>query len=532
MEKADIKQLIGNEVAPYLIGLRNEIKGSNALLSAIGEGLQKIDEWEEENARAAKTRFFNNNELKQMKDYVATLVPRKGVDYFTADDTKFFLDAVTPKKGLHYFTDEEVDDFVSRVTPIKGKDYFDGENGRTPIKGIDYFTEDDVQQLLKAATPVKGIHYNDGAPGAPGKKGKDGTEISAEDIRNKLESLKGTARLSYKAIKGLKEYISEVSAQTKGYSPVMGAGSSDGGGGDGSDSITGLIQEGTNVSITGSGTPGDPYVINALGGGSTTYLTDGNGTHVTGSGSSGDPYMVNITGGRPVILPQLQLSIVQQGQGTNVYGEGAHGTTGQTIQLGIYWSGADDAFLAYNPKIYLFRYRARGRKSATIGRCLAKYAHPPHQNGIDHPNSMWWGGEQKDNAGNLIPPFDTEFDIAAVPFQKSVITIDPKKWYGLNTSSASDVFPMKIQDWEDYTNAANTRPRGSRKYNGQITTKALHFKFAVVIENPDPAKAATIPYVIGQYSDTLHIMPKFATFDDGTYVYAWKARIGEYAKAR
>jgi hypothetical protein len=47
-----------------------------------------------------------------------------------------------------------------------------------------------------------------------------------------------------------------------GYTPYLGAGNAD--------SITGLIQEGTNVTITGSGTLADPYLISASGGSSTT----------------------------------------------------------------------------------------------------------------------------------------------------------------------------------------------------------------------------------------------------------------------
>jgi hypothetical protein len=47
-----------------------------------------------------------------------------------------------------------------------------------------------------------------------------------------------------------------------GYTAYLGAGNAD--------SITGLIQEGTNVTITGSGTLADPYIISASGGGGTT----------------------------------------------------------------------------------------------------------------------------------------------------------------------------------------------------------------------------------------------------------------------
>lgn len=45
-----------------------------------------------------------------------------------------------------------------------------------------------------------------------------------------------------------------------------------GGGGGGATAITGLITQGTNITITGSGTVGSPYVINAAGGGGASYL--------------------------------------------------------------------------------------------------------------------------------------------------------------------------------------------------------------------------------------------------------------------
>jgi len=49
-----------------------------------------------------------------------------------------------------------------------------------------------------------------------------------------------------------------------GYTPYLGAGNAD--------AITGLIQEGTNITITGSGTLADPYIINSSGGGATPDL--------------------------------------------------------------------------------------------------------------------------------------------------------------------------------------------------------------------------------------------------------------------
>ena len=72
-----------------------------------------------------------------------------------------------------------------------------------------------------------------------------------------------------------------------GYTPYLGAGNAD--------SITGLIQEGTNVTITGSGTLADPYIISASGGSSTTPTLQ----EVTDEGNITDVGIeLDITGGQ------------------------------------------------------------------------------------------------------------------------------------------------------------------------------------------------------------------------------------------
>lgn len=62
------------------------------------------------------------------------------------------------------------------------------------------------------------------------------------------------------------------------------------------------LSAGTNVTITGTGTAGSPYVINAAGGGTTadgseTKLTAGSGVTITGTGTAGDPYVITSAGG-------------------------------------------------------------------------------------------------------------------------------------------------------------------------------------------------------------------------------------------
>jgi hypothetical protein len=62
------------------------------------------------------------------------------------------------------------------------------------------------------------------------------------------------------------------------------------------------IEEGTNVTITGSGTVADPYVINSLQtvDGSETIVQGAGDIEVTGAGTTGNPYVVDYSATIPV----------------------------------------------------------------------------------------------------------------------------------------------------------------------------------------------------------------------------------------
>ena len=115
MEKRDIKKTIKNEINPYLIGLRNEIKDTNALLSFIDSALDELNQQEEKTTVYLLNKSFTENELKQMKEFVKTIAPVSGRDYFTKDEIKTFLNAVTPVKGKHYFTDKEINKYLKQA---------------------------------------------------------------------------------------------------------------------------------------------------------------------------------------------------------------------------------------------------------------------------------------------------------------------------------------------------------------------------------------------------------------------------------
>lgn len=195
--------------------------------------------------------------------------------------------------------------------PKDGKDGNDGRDGYTPQKNVDYF---------------------DGQNGI-GLPGKDGSPDTAEEILAKLLTL-GSGFLPASAVKDLPTVTRELpqialfGGGTRGSTSltVMGNGVSYGQDirkinfigatlsrvADGvvsvavsASAITGLIQAGTNVTITGSGTSEDPYIINATGGGGglpftvSTYasiIQDSGPSTLIGTGGDNDPFMVSTQG--------------------------------------------------------------------------------------------------------------------------------------------------------------------------------------------------------------------------------------------
>lgn len=217
-QEKQIKEVLRNSVSPFLIGLRNELKQTNSLVASLLEASQK----EFEN--------FNLADLKGDAGYT----PRSGIDYFTVKEKYDFLTKATPVKGVDYFTDKEVKEIIKASTPKRGVDYFTPSDVKylikqsTPKKGVHYLTEKEIERMLKKITPKKGKDYADGKDGVTKTViVKDETKIPAEKVRDLLESLKGTSRLSMKAIKGLDETIRRLEvaiANKSGGSSIGGTG--------------------------------------------------------------------------------------------------------------------------------------------------------------------------------------------------------------------------------------------------------------------------------------------------------------------
>jgi hypothetical protein len=142
-----------------------------------------------------KTEFDVLKELSSTSDALKTIAKAvQNVDFEDLDEIKG-EPGKTPEKGKDYFTPEEIKNFKEEITPVKGKDYNDGKDGKDGKDG---------ERGPKGDKGLSGIDGNDGKDGKegkPGKNGKDGSPDTPEQIVEKITSLEGGKRLSYKSLK-------------------------------------------------------------------------------------------------------------------------------------------------------------------------------------------------------------------------------------------------------------------------------------------------------------------------------------------
>lgn len=134
--------------------------------------------------------FIKSN--KELVEEIKKIPPNNNQQNIKVDmsDTNKLLSDLTAEVKKKEDTEIEVEISPEQYEELKGKD------GHTPIKGEDYFTDKEAKEFLKKATPIKGVHYKDGEPCSPD---------TAEQVRDKLQSLSGEERLDAKAIKNLPE---------------------------------------------------------------------------------------------------------------------------------------------------------------------------------------------------------------------------------------------------------------------------------------------------------------------------------------
>lgn len=165
----------------------------------------------------------------------------------STDDIKEVLDGVmqimNSFKKENITLNKETKEFLDKVknfAEAKLKEIKDEcQDGKSELKELSKKSKEEIESLCKEAskeykrlmakmakekpkdgkTPLKGKDYFDG------KDGKDGSPDTAEQIRNKLENLKGAERLSTSAIEGLDDIIvnlSKLMSETSGKGKATG----------------------------------------------------------------------------------------------------------------------------------------------------------------------------------------------------------------------------------------------------------------------------------------------------------------------
>ena len=225
---------------------------------------------------------------------------------------------------------------IESIQPITGSKGDKGDTGPQGLPGIKGDKGDKGEkgvigdtgpQGIKGDKGVQGDKGERGEQGIAGKDGKDGISPSIDDviIRTKEEIKKDP--IDFKDLKG-----------TEGLVKFLKSGGFRGGGG--ISNITGLIQHGTNITITGTGTAGDPYIINGSAGGVTSFNTRTGAVTLTSGDVTGaltfTPY--NSTNPAGYITSASLTGYVPYTGATNDLNLGAHNfsLSGSILQTGAY----------------------------------------------------------------------------------------------------------------------------------------------------------------------------------------------------
>lgn len=188
-QKAVLKEVLQNEVRPHVVALKEVVKESNKLLKQISE-----KEYPEQIA----------TDLKPLIDGIKTLTEEV-------------------KKKEEYAYEIKIDADLKRK--LTGKQGLRGERGLRGLQGKS------GKQGVTGERGARGEQGEKGLTGERGEKGKDGNTITAEQVRDKLETLKGKSRLKMSAIKGLEDFLKKLEASvTKSFNGFAGGGNDSGGG--------------------------------------------------------------------------------------------------------------------------------------------------------------------------------------------------------------------------------------------------------------------------------------------------------------
>jgi len=205
MDDKALKKLIQTQIAPLLIGIRNDLEANK----------HSVDELAKEVKKKSKLEYeleIDNNDLKG-KDGSTPIADK---DYPAFQTVKNWVTKSMPKKGVDYWTDKEIKTLVKQITKLvpPGKD---GQVDYTKVKRYIDKNEDKIKGYMQVRND-KMKSYVDKVTAKLFEyvKAQESPELTALEIRDKLETLTGSQRLDAKYIKNLDKYISSFVIATTG----------------------------------------------------------------------------------------------------------------------------------------------------------------------------------------------------------------------------------------------------------------------------------------------------------------------------
>jgi|688.fasta_scaffold57595_5 hypothetical protein len=178
-------------------------------------------------------------------------------------------------------------------------------------------------------------------------------------------------------------------------------------------------------------------------------------------------YFCNNSGGSGIQIPQLTI----QSQ------------AGKLLHASILPGTESNAYLDYNPKIYLFvKKNGKNRKVRDINDDSQKkyyhggWKHTTHMQGINFPNGNFY-------SGTTLCPTHSEFPLTITePYERQLLTdFNPGEFY--ICSLISDSLPAPFNNTVLWDQLAKYYVRGRKR---DSPNRSVYFRFAIGIENPDP----------------------------------------------
>lgn len=173
------------------------------------------------------------------------------------------------------------------------------------------------------------------------------------------------------------------------------------------------------------------------------------------------------------------------------------------------WFSQDLAFLDFNPRYFLYRYKKNRKRRVPPSRYLNRFVHAPH---LSLDGVSFFGGDQTMPDGTSYGR-KTEFTVSPSATQLTLIDFAPMTYFKPISWTTADLptlpgvldrdFPIIGDPRKPLKAGRLWRPTG----NANASSRAV-FKLAIAIENPDwTSTNKQARYMPGPFSDTFVVEP-------------------------